>query len=116
MRHLKKGRKFGRMRGQRRALLRGLMQHLILNERIATTEARAKELKPTVEKLVSLAKKQTISALRILIARLSKRAALKLYYDLVPRYRERSGGYLRIIRTSKHRVGDASQRAIIEFI
>jgi len=96
--------------------MRSLSENLILNEKIETTQARANTLRPHIEKLVTLAKKQQLAALRLLIARVSKKAALKLYYDIAPRYMERKGGYTRIVKTMKRRVGDASGVSIIEFV
>lgn len=116
MRHLNKGRKFSRMRGQRRAFIKGLEQNLIMENRITTTEARAKEIKPKVEKLVTLAKNNNLASMRLLLTRLPKEAALKLYYEVAPRYKERKGGYLRIIKTSDYRKRDAAKQAIIEFV
>ncbi len=116
MRHLNKGRKFSRMRGQRRAFIQGLEQNLIMENRIITTEARAKEIKPKVEKLVTLAKKNNLASMRLLLTRLPKEAALKLYYEIAPKYKERKGGYLRIIKTSNFRKRDAAKQAIIEFV
>lgn len=116
MRHGKKGRKFGRKKGQRRAFIKGLLNNLIMREKIETTEARAKELRPRAEKFVTLAKKQTIAALRLLLSRLPKQAAQKLYYEIAPRYTERKGGYTRIIKVAKRRKRDAAKSAVIEFI
>jgi len=109
-------RKFGRIRGRRKAFLKTLAHNLIMKERIQTTEARAKELRPRVEKLVTLAKKQKLASLRLLLARLPKAAATKLYYELASRYQERHGGYLRILKTSHSRKRDAAKKAIIEFV
>lgn len=116
MKHQKQGRKFGRKKGQRVAFKKSLMTNLIEKERISTTEARAKEIKPAIEKLVSKAKKQDVAALRLLIARLSQKPALKLFYDIAPRYKERPGGYTRIIKTATIRKGDAAGICIIEFV
>ncbi|MBI4119590.1 MAG: 50S ribosomal protein L17 [Parcubacteria group bacterium] len=116
MRHRKQGRKFGRQKGQRRAFLKGLAHNLIMKERIATTEARAKEIRPRVEKLVTLAKKQNLASFRLLLARLPEKSAQKLYYDIAPRYRERKGGYLRLIKGAKRRKRDAAQMSVIEFV
>ncbi len=109
-------RKFGRKRGPRKSFLRILAHNLIMNKKIVTTEARAKELRPMVEKLVTIAKKQNLASLRLLLARLSKEAANELYYDIAPKYRDRKGGYLRILKTASRRKRDAAKKAIIEFI
>ncbi|MBI4993342.1 50S ribosomal protein L17 [Candidatus Wolfebacteria bacterium] len=116
MRHLKSGRKFHRTKGRRQAFLKGLIGNLIIREKIETTEARAKEIKSLTEKLTTLAKKQNLAALRILMSRINKQAAQKLYYQIAPRYQERKGGYLRIIKEAKARKNDGSKMAIIEFV
>jgi len=116
MRHLKKGRKFGRIRGRRKSFLKSLYRNLIMAGRIATTEARAKEVKPRMEKLVTIARKQNLAGMRILLSRLPKEAALKLYYELAPRYKERRGGYLRIVKIGAVRKRDAAPKTIIEFV
>lgn len=116
MRHLKQGRKFHRERGQRNALLKGLASNLILKEKIETTEAKAKELRRFVERLVTIGKAQTLASLRILNARVPKVAAMKMYYQIAPRYKERKGGYTRIIKVGKKRKNDAAKMAIIEFV
>ncbi|MBU2101510.1 50S ribosomal protein L17 [Patescibacteria group bacterium] len=116
MRHLKKGRKFGLITGKRRAFLRILMHNLIMEERIETTEARAKEIRPRLEKLVTLAKKDNLSALRTLMRRLPQTSAYKIFHEIAPRYKDRKGGYLRIKKTAEMRRRDGSRKAIIEFI
>lgn len=116
MRHLKKSKKFHRKKGQRTALFKNLANNLILKGRIETTEEKAKAIKPRAEKLITIAKKQNLAALRILFSRLSKKAAEKLYYEITPRYKERKGGYLRIIKSGKIRKNDGAKMAIIEFV
>jgi large subunit ribosomal protein L17 len=116
MRHLKAGKKFHRERGQRKALFKGLLNNLILKEKIETTEAKAKEIKPMAEKLVTLGKKQTLASLRLLMGRIPKKAAEKIYYELAPRYLKRKGGYARITKMAKTRKNDAAKMAIIEFV
>ena len=116
MRHQKKGRKFGRVRGQRRSFLRILVHNLIMENRIQTTEARAKEIRPRVEKLVTIAKKENLAALRLLMRRTPKDSAYKLYHDIAPRYKDRNGGYVRIIKTSTTRKRDGASQVIIEFV
>lgn len=116
MRHQKKGRKFGRIRGRRKSFLKSLYRNLIMAERIMTTEARAKEIKPRVEKLVTLARKQDLASMRILLSRLPKESALKLYYEIAPRYKDRRGGYLRVIKVGAVRKRDAAPKTIIEFV
>ena len=116
MRHLNKGRKFGRITGRRKSFVQGLMHNLISEGRITTTDSRAKELKPRVEKLVTIGKKGDIASLRILLSRLPKSSAMKLYHEIAPKYKNRSGGYVRVIKTSKSRMRDAAQQSIIEFV
>lgn len=116
MKHLKKGRKFHRRRGQRKALFKGLINNLILKEKIETTEAKAKEIRPLMEKLIAIGKKQNLASLKLLISRLSKKSAEKVYYQFIPRYQNRHGGYLRIVKTGKRRKNDGAKMAIIEFV
>lgn len=116
MRHLKKGRKFHRKKGPRKSLIKTLAGNLIIKEKITTTEAKAKEIKPIVEKLTTLAKKQKIENLRILISRLPKKSAQKLFYEIAPRYKERRGGYLRITKSALRRKKDGSKMATVEFV
>lgn len=116
MRHHDKNRKFGRKSGQRAALLRGLARNLIIHGKMQTTEAKAKELRPYIEKLVTKARTDTLATRRHLISRLqSEKAAKKLLTDIGPKYASRSGGYTRIVKTGR-REGDASPMAVIEFI
>lgn len=110
-------RKFHRKKGARRSFLKNLANNLISKERITTTVVRAKEIRPIVERFVTIAKKQKLASLRLLIARLSNQTtAQKLFYEIAPRYKERSGGYLRIIKQGKFRKRDAAPVAIIEFV
>ena len=116
MKHLKRGRKFGRIMGRRKSFLAILAHNLIMENRIQTTEARAKEIRPMVEKLVTIAKKDNLVALRLLMKRIPKDAAYKLYHEIAPRYKTRNGGYLRIVKTSKTRKRDGASQVIIEFV
>ena|SRR5258708_2838782 len=117
MRHLKKGKKFGRLRGPRRSFLRNLANDLVRAGKITTTEARAREIRPVVEHLVTIGKKQTLSARRLLLSRMhNEKVAMKVYEDLAPRYASRTGGYLRITKMSKARKRDGSRLATIEFV
>lgn len=116
MRKQKKGRKFGRIRGRRRSFLAILIHNLIMEGRITTTSARAKEIRPRVEKLITIAKKDNLSAMRLLMRRISKDSAYKLYHDIAPKYKDRDGGYVRIIKTAKTRKRDGSEQVIIEFV
>lgn len=115
MRHLKQGRKFGRTRNPRKALLRTLLYQLAMRERLATTEAKAKELRPRMEKLVTAAKSPTLAHRRHLERSLPSAAAAKLIKVIGPRMHERRGGYTRIIKLPPGR-SDARSRALIEFV
>lgn len=117
MRHHSKTKKFGRERNQRVALMRSLAVALILEEKIKTTLAKAKATRPIVEKMVTLAKGGTVSAQRLLTARLggNEVAAKKLVAVLAKRHAERPGGYTRIVKLPP-RQGDASPMAYIEFV
>ncbi len=117
MNHHNRNRKFGREAGQRRALLRSLATSLILRGNITTTTAKAKELRPIVERLVTKSKKDTLAARRNVIAFLgnAEKPGKKLFTDIAPRYKTRAGGYLRIVKLAP-RKGDGSPRARIEFV
>ena len=112
-----KGRKFGRERDQREALMAGLSTQLILNHSIKTTLGKAKELRPHLEKLVTLAKKQTLASRRLVIARLDNnvQAGHYLVDVIVPSLSARNSGYLRIINEVNRR-GDNAEMARISFV
>ena len=116
MKHLKKGRKFGRERGQRRAFMKGLAHNLIQREHIITTEARAKELRPFVERLVTYGKKQNLAGLRMLLKYLPKTTAYKMQHTIAPRYEDRKGGYTRVVKHVERRKQDGAKKATIEFV
>ncbi|OGM90943.1 50S ribosomal protein L17 [Candidatus Wolfebacteria bacterium RIFCSPHIGHO2_01_FULL_48_22] len=116
MKHQKKGKKFHRTKGQREAFIQGLVSNLIQKEKIQTTDVRAKTLKTEAEKMITLAKKQNTASLRLLIARLPRKSAQKLYYEIAPRYAERKGGYIRVIKQGKRRIGDAAMTSMVEFV
>ena len=116
MRHQKSGRKFNRDTDHRKALMRNLCTSLLESGRITTTEARAKELRRWVERLITTAKAQDIAARRLVAADVTKpEVAEKLFANLVPRLTERPGGYTRIIRKGP-RVGDSAPMVIIELV
>ena len=108
--------KFHRKKGPRRSFMKILANNLIMKERITTTEARAKEIRPLVERMITIGKKQQLANFRLLLSRLPKQSAEKVYHDIAPRYKDRSGGYLRIIKQSKLRKRDGSRLAVIEFV
>jgi large subunit ribosomal protein L17 len=117
MRHHKSTRTLGRTKRQRVSLLRDLARSLVLEEGITTTIAKAKELRPFVERLVTASKANTLQSKRFVTMRLGNRndAARKLHETLAPRYATRQGGYTRIVRLGRvgKRVGDAAR---IEFV
>jgi len=115
-RHGYKGRKFGRERDQRRALMKSLADSLIINESIETTMPKAKDLRPYVEKLITKSKKGGLHRRRQVIAKLhTLEAAHKLFDDIAPKLQSRSSGYLRIVKTVT-RKGDNAQLARISFV
>lgn len=117
MRHRVKGKKFGRITGSRKSFLRNLAVDLIRVGKIKTTEARAKAIRPIVERFVSIARKGGLPARRLLLSRLgNKRAVERLLDDIAPRYAERKGGCLRIIKSGKNRKRDGAPVATVEFI
>ena len=115
-RHGYKGRKFGRERDQRRALLKGLATSLVMEESIETTLPKAKELVRYIEKLITKAKKGDLANRRTVIAGLSTQvAAVKLVDQIAPQLTGRTSGHVRVERT-RLRVGDGAQMAIVEFV
>ena len=117
MRHGKAGRKFSRLRGARISFLRNLGNDLIRTGKIETTEARAKSIRPAVEKLVTTAKRQTLASRRLLVSRVHNQKIVdKLYGELAAKYADRKGGYLRITKLGKSRKRDGSAIARIEFV
>ena len=116
MRHRKSGRKLNRNSPQRAALKRGLATSIIEHESVKTTVAKAKEIRGFLEPLVTLAKKNTVANQRLAFSRLqSKEAVAKLFEELGPRYKDRPGGYLRVIKRG-FRPGDKAPAAQIEFV
>ena len=116
MRHHNKTKTLGRKKAPREALLRSLATSLVLYEKIKTTEAKAKVLRPYVEKMITLGKKNTLHARRQLLAKLYLESAVKKVLDeLSPRFKERKGGYLRIVKLG-FRQGDAAKIVRIEFV
>lgn len=133
MRHRKAGRRLGRNASHRLALMRSLTMALIREERIITTVAKAKEVRPFVEKLITLAKKGTLHARRLAAARLGPMAdaevkpgtgddadhrpvLTKLFAEIGPRFADRPGGYTRILKRHERRLGDAGPTAFIELL
>jgi len=115
MRKRIKGRKFTRTKHQRKALFKGLVRALVLNEKIVTTEAKAKDLSGIVEKVITRAKKGGLGSLRLLRRSWSEEVVNKLMKEIVPGYKERSGGYTRIIKLAP-RESDGAKMAQIELV
>ncbi|SRR3989344_4972798 len=116
MRHHKAHRKLSKKAGPRRALLRGLAGNLIVRGKITTTEAKARELRPFIEKLTTRARAGTLASRRLVLSRLGNTAYTKQLCDIIaPRYAKRAGGYTRIIKLGR-RVSDGSPKAMIEFV
>jgi large subunit ribosomal protein L17 len=117
MRHHSNVRKFGRNKNQRKALLKGLVLSLIAHGKVETTEAKAKEVRPFMEKLVTKSLVGTLASRRLVLSRLYglKAPSAKLVDTIAPKYKDRTGGYTRITKLGM-RKGDASKMAIIEFI
>lgn len=116
MRHGISQRKLGRKSGHRTAMFRNMAAALIKHEQIMTTAPKAKELRPYVEKLVTLAKRGGLSNRRLAMARLGDEVQLRKLFDtLAERYGDREGGYTRIVKAG-HRASDAAPMAIIEFV
>ncbi len=125
MRHRVKKKHFDRTKEQRKALFRSLARALILEERITTGVERAKALRPFIERLITLAKKanateDNIKKLHYRRQALSllpdKEAVAKLFEDIGPRFAERNGGYVRIVKLPNPRRGDSAELAVIEFV
>ncbi|MFA5133586.1 MAG: 50S ribosomal protein L17 [Patescibacteria group bacterium] len=116
MRHGKTTKILGRKKAPKAALMRSMATSLVLYEKLKTTEVKAKVLKPYVERLVTVAKKNTLHARRQLLAKLYVEPAVKkIMEEIAPRYAERKGGYLRIVKLG-YRQGDAAKTVKIEFV
>jgi large subunit ribosomal protein L17 len=115
MRHMNRGRKLGRTSAHRKALFRNLVLSLIEHERIKTTDAKAKELRRYADRMVTLGKRGDLSARRLAFAFMQSRDAVKKLFDeIAPRFKERPGGYTRVVKFGIRR-GDAAPISIIEF-
>jgi large subunit ribosomal protein L17 len=115
MRKLKKGRKFSRKRNQRKALLKSLVRSLFFKEKIKTTEAKAKETSMLVAKSITRAKKGDLASRRILAKYFSRDLVKKLVSEIGPRYKNRKGGYTRIVKLGP-RKSDGAKMVIIELV
>lgn len=116
MRHLKSGRKLNRNASHREAMFRNMTASLIQHEQIKTTLPKAKELRKVAEPLITLAKKPTVANRRLAYSRLRDRLAVsKLFDDLGVRFKDRPGGYLRILKCG-HRTGDNAPMAYVQLV
>ncbi|WP_262695615.1 50S ribosomal protein L17 [Kordiimonas aquimaris] len=116
MRHRKAGRKLNRTASHRKAMFMNLSQALLKHEQIVTTLPKAKDLAPIVEKLISLGKKGGLANRRLAIARLQNETLVsKVFDELADRYKERSGGYTRVLKAG-YRHGDNAPMAVIELV
>ncbi len=116
MRHRKAGFKLGRKTPHRRALLRNLTTSILMEDRVETTLTKAKAVRPLVEKMITLGKRGDLHARRQALAFMMTRESVSRLFDTVaPRYGERNGGYLRIVRTG-FRKGDGGETALIELL
>ncbi|MCR4282531.1 MAG: 50S ribosomal protein L17 [Bauldia sp.] len=116
MRHRKTGRRFSRTVSHRKAMFANLAASLIRHEQIVTTLPKAKDLRPIVEKLVTLAKRGDLHARRLAISEIRDLGSVKkLFETLGPRYKARAGGYTRVLKAG-FRLGDSSPVAVIEFV
>jgi large subunit ribosomal protein L17 len=134
MRHLKAGRRLSRNAAHRLSLFRNLAMALFRHERIITTVEKAKEVRPFIEKLITLAKKNDLHARRQVLSRLgppskaevkpdddpakadTRHVIIKLFRDIAPRYADRPGGYVRVLKRQQRRLGDAGQTAFLELV
>lgn len=115
MKHHRPARKLGRKTGQRAALLRSLMLSLVVHNRITTTLAKAKEVRPHIEKLLTRSKTDSLANRRYVATQVGPRAAKKLFEETAPKFKSRNGGYTRIMKMPP-RLTDNADMAIIEFV
>lgn len=116
MRHRKSGRKLNRTSSHRKAMFKNMAASLIEHEIISTTLPKAKEMRGVVERLITLAKEDTVARRRLAFARLGNRAAVqKLFNELAPRFKARPGGYTRVLKNG-FRYGDNAPMSIIELV
>ena len=116
MRHRKRGRALSRSRSHRAALVRNQVTELLRHEAIVTTEAKAREIRPVAERMITLGKKGTLHARRLAAATITdKKVVKRLFDDVGPRFSERPGGYTRIVKLGPRR-GDGARMAHIELV
>lgn len=116
MRHSKSGRRLGRTTSHRIAMFRNMVTSLLSNERIITTDAKAKEIRSVAEKMITLGKRGDLHAQRQAAAYIREKSVVtKLFSTIAPRYKDRPGGYTRIIKLGQ-RLGDAASMSVIELV
>ncbi|MBL8692957.1 MAG: 50S ribosomal protein L17 [Planctomycetes bacterium] len=117
MRHQVRGRALGRTSAHKKALRRNLLAALFTHERIVTTVAKAKEFRPAAERMITLAKKGGLHHRQIALSELPDKAVIrKLFDDIAKRFAARKGGYTRVLKLGRHRLGDNAPRAIFELV
>ena len=117
MRHRKKKYRIGTSSSHRKAILKGLMVALLTHEKIKTTHPKCKAVQPYIEKLITLAKTDSVSHRRQAFSTLgSKEIVKKLFADIAPKYKERNGGYTRVLKMAEGRMGDNAPLSYIAFV
>ncbi len=117
MRHLRRGRQLGRNQDHRIALFRNLTMALFTHRRIITTLEKAKEARKFAEKLITLAKKNTLHARRLCLSRLRDKKTVELLFnEIAPLFTNREGGYTRVLKRQERRLGDGGQTAFLELV
>jgi large subunit ribosomal protein L17 len=117
MRHRKNGRRLGRSTSHRQAMGRNLMASLFLHGRVVTTEPKAKEYRPRAEKLITLGREKTLHRVRQAASALQNREAVSRLFDVIgPSFRDRPGGYTRIVKLPRRRLGDKGRRVYLELV
>ena len=117
MRHRVSGRRLARTSSHRTALGRNLLRAIVRNHRIVTTVAKAKEYRPFIEKMVTLAREKNLANIRRVLVHMKDRDLVSHLFDVIgPHFKDRNGGYTRILRMAKNRLGDNGERALIEFV
>ncbi len=116
MRHNKAGRRLGRTTSHRIAMFRNMVTSLLNHERVVTTDSKAKEIRSVAEKMITLGKRGDLHAIRLASSYIREKAVVtKLFSTIAPRYKDRNGGYTRIIKLGQ-RLGDAAQLSVIELV
>jgi large subunit ribosomal protein L17 len=117
MRHRVRGRRLGRTSAHRTALGRNLLRAIVRHHRIVTTTAKAKEYRPFIEKIVTIAREKNLANIRRVLVHMKDRELVSHLFDVIgPHFKNRDGGYTRILRMAKNRLGDNGPRSMIEFV